>query len=194
MSEMNFFHHRIINEARQWCRGRNAWVRAPLLVFFLYILMRHLTDPDYMSLLYPLNLGIHELGHMLFAYFGQFISTLGGTFWECAAPWIGMWNFYRQKDFFAITFCFGWLSTALFSAARYVGDARSMAIPLVSPFGGGPDGIGHDWNYLLGRLWLLAADQVLGGLLRSLAVVSMLIALGGGGWILTQMVRFPPED
>lgn len=185
----NRFWSEYFKDARQWCHGRNWLVRLPLPIFFSYILFRHLADPRYQSVMYPLNLGIHELGHMLFAYFGDFLATLGGTFWECTAPFIGMWNFYWQKDFFAISFCFGWLSTALFSASAYVGDASSMEIPLVAPFGGGPDGIHHDWNYLLGQMGLLWADHLLAGLLRVVAVIAMLIAIGWGGWLLAQMVR-----
>jgi hypothetical protein len=99
-----------------------------------------------------------------------------------------MWNFYRQKDFFALALCFGWLSTALFDVARYAGDARAMVIPLVAPFGGGDEGVSHDWNYLLGQLGILEFDQAVAFVFRSLAVVSMLVALGGASWLLWQMM------
>jgi hypothetical protein len=175
-------------EAAIWCRGKNWIVRLPLFFFFLYIFIRHLFTPDYLSVLQSLNLGIHECGHFLFLFFGQFLCVLGGTVTELAAPFAGMWNFYRQKDFFALALCFGWLSTALFDVARYAGDARAMVIPLVSPFGGGDDGIKHDWNFLLGQTGLLESDQAVAFFFRSLAVISMLVALGGGCWLLWNMM------
>lgn len=175
-------------EVSAWCCGRNWLVRLPLLIFFAYVLIRHLFSPEYASVMQPLNLGIHEGGHFLFMFFGQFLQVLGGTLTEIAAPFAGMWNFYRQRDFFALAMCFGWLSTVLFGVARYAGDARAMMIPLVSPFGGGDDGVRHDWNYLLGHAGLLEHDQAAAFLFRALAVVSMLAALGGGGWIVRRMM------
>ncbi|MBF0386829.1 MAG: hypothetical protein HQL20_03120 [Candidatus Omnitrophica bacterium] len=175
------------DELDAWCQGRNWLVRAPVLVFFGYVLFRHLADPDYLSVLQGLNLGVHELGHLLFVYFGRFLSVFGGTFWELAAPLLGMWNFYRQRDFFAILACFGWLSTALFDVGRYAADARALAIPLVAPFGGGEDGVGHDWQFMLGQAGLLPYDQLIGGAFRVAGVVAMLVCLVGGAFLLWRM-------
>ncbi len=187
------FWQRSAAEAEEWSQGRSWLARLPLLVFFGYLFFRHLTDPDYCSILQSLNLGVHELGHLLFAFFGQFLYMLGGTFWEIAAPFIGMWNFYRQRDLFAVALCFGWLSTVLFDVGRYAADARAMVIPLVSPFGGGEEGVRHDWHYLLGQLGVLPFDQFIGGIFRAGAVVSMAACLAGGGWLLWLMMVNPGE-
>lgn len=175
-------------EVTQWCRGRSGLVRLPLLAGFLYIFIRHLINPEYSSILGGLNLGIHELGHYLFMFFPDFMQILGGTFWETAAPLIGMWNFYRQEDYFAITLCFGWLSTALFDIARYAGDARAMVIPLVAPFGGSEEGTHHDWNYMLGQMGILEYDHIVAGIFRVGAVVAMLVCLITGGWLVWCMM------
>ncbi|MDP1852825.1 MAG: hypothetical protein Q8L26_01260 [Candidatus Omnitrophota bacterium] len=179
----------LCSEAVEYCRGRNWLVRFPLLLGFLYIFIRHLFNPGYSDILGPLNLGIHELGHLLFSPFGQFINILGGTLFELFAPLFGVINFYRQEDFFAVTLSFGWLATALFGVARYVGDAGTMNLPLAALFG--MEDVVHDWNYLLNRLNIIGLDVTLGFFIRCLAVIFMLICLGSGSWLLWQMKKTP---
>lgn len=176
----------IYYEALDWCPGRNRLIRLPLLLWFLYVLIRSLMNPGYWSILGAINLGIHELGHLVFFFFGRFLQILGGTLLECSAPIIIMVNFYRQKDFFAISLCFGWLSTVFFDVARYIADARTMALPLVTPFGS-DSGVCHDWNYLLGKLGMLPCDHFFGFIFRLLAVISMLVCLITGSWLLLHM-------
>ena len=177
------------DEAVGWCRGRSWVPRAPLLLGFLWIFVRHLGNPTHQSLFNPLNLGIHELGHLVFGPFGRFPGLLGGSLAQCLAPAASAVMFLVAGDFFAIAVCCGWLSTNLFDVATYAGDARAMTLQLVTPFGGHPI---HDWNYLLARLGLLEWDLSLALLLRSAATASMGLCLVGGGWLLWQMFRRNP--
>jgi hypothetical protein len=180
------FTHDQMNQAQEWCQGRNGYVRIPLWIFFAVIFFKQLSSSEYASILQPLNLGVHECGHLIFSWAGQFLSVLGGTFMEAAAPFAGIWNFYRQRDYFALTLCFGWLSTVLFDVARYVGDARAMQIPLVSPFG--VDTVIHDWNYLLTNMGILAWDKSISSIILGFAVIAMLLCLWASGWILWRMI------
>ena len=177
----------LYQDVRQWCRGKWAVARFPLWAGSFYILYHYLMDPDYGSVLSPLNLGIHELGHLLCMPFGQLIHIAGGTLIEVLAPFLAMLNFLRQRDYFAISLCFSWLSTILFEVARYVADARARALPLVSPFSFGEDII-HDWNYLLTHWGILEHDQLLAFLIRLAAGMSMIAGLFLGGWILWLML------
>ncbi len=182
---MRMFFYSAYSEAVEWCRGRGWKWRLLLLIGFGYILYRHLSDPLYTSIIGGLNLGIHELGHMLFSIFGEFIGILGGTILQLLAPIFGMINFYRQRDFFAIALCFGWLSTNLFNVSVYVSDARSMELPLVAVFGN--ENTLHDWNYLLNKLNILQFDSSLAFLIKFCAILAMLICFFLGGWLLFQM-------
>lgn len=143
MTNFRAFTDSVRDEAAQWCRGKNWLIRLPLLGWFAHVLVKSLEDPSYQSILAGLNLGLHELGHLVFSFFGTFLNVLGGTLLEFLAPFLGMINFYRQKDFFAVALCFGWLATALFDIARYAADARAMSLPLVTPFGADPV-VAHD--------------------------------------------------
>ncbi len=165
--------------------GKLWWPRLPLLVWMAWIWFHHATAPDYQPLLKGLNLGIHELGHMVFAPFGQFLTIAGGTILQCLVPVVGMAMFARQRDPFAILFAFGWLGTNLFDVATYAADARAMELPLVSPFAG--DEILHDWNWLLDDLGWLAHDQAIAGMFRFEGHLCFALCLAGGAWTLWRM-------
>ncbi len=176
----------ILDDIREWSRGRNPIFRIILLLFFLYIGIRHLADPMFNSIFKSLNLGIHELGHIVFGPFGEFLSIAGGTILQCLMPVISMLMFYNQRDYFAIAISFGWLSTNLYDVATYMADARSLSLPLVSPFG--TENIVHDWNYLLNVMGLLQWDTKLAFCVRILAFLSMVICIGFGSWIVKNML------
>jgi hypothetical protein len=176
----------LMQEAIEWCKGKNWMVRSPLLAYFAYVLFRHLSDPLYSSIIGGINLGIHELGHMVFGFLGQSISVAGGTIFQLALPVFAGFNFYRQKDFFAIALSFGWLSTNFFNIATYVADARRQELPLVS-IGGGA--VWHDWEYMLSGMHILKYDTLIAGFIRLLAVLSMLVCFAAGSWLLWQMAQ-----
>ncbi len=87
------------------CRGRHWHGRAVLLLFFVYIGVRHIFDVTYHSLFDGLNLIIHEGGHLLFSYGGEFIGFAGGTILQLIAPVGSAVMFARQRDYFAISAC-----------------------------------------------------------------------------------------
>lgn len=165
-------------------RGCIWWARAPLLLWMTWVWYRHASDSDYQSLLKGLNLGIHELGHIVFG-FGESMGIAGGTILQLLAPLVAMGMFLRQRDPFAIAFAFGWLGTSFMDVAVYAGDARSMDLPLVSPFAG--DEIIHDWNWMLSRLGWLSSDMTISGIFRLLGHASFAVCLVGGSWVLARM-------
>lgn len=186
----------LINEIKQditeWCRGKIwAW-RALILLYFLLLFLKYLKNPDYSSVFGAINLGVHELGHMVFGIFGQFIGILGGTFAQILFPLGVMVGFYLQRDYFAICFSFGWLATSFYGVATYAADARSQSLPLVSPFGG--ETIIHDWDFILSKLGLLQFDAQVGNFFRFIGILSFLICLIGGVWLINLMIKTPREN
>lgn len=177
-----------LEQAKAWCVGKQWSWRSLLVLWFIFVFLGLLRNPQNANLFGPFNLCIHELGHLIFAWSGRFMAVAGGTIVQLAAPIYGMWNFYRQKDFFAIALCFGWLSTNFFNVSLYMADARAMQLQLVT-VGGGSGEVTHDWNYLFGRLGLLPYDHVVAGFVWLLAVVSMLGCLFGSCWLLWQMAK-----
>ncbi len=185
------FAENCIADARDWCNGRMWFLRVPILLWLGYIAYNQFTEPVYYSSLFGgINLGIHEGGHLLFRIFGQFIMVAGGTIAQLSAPVISMYIFKTQRDYFGIAVCFGWLSTNLINVGVYMADAQDMVLPLVTVGGASENQIvGHDWRYLFTHLNLLEHDKAIGLFTRGLGTLSMLLALGGGAWLIWQMYR-----
>ena len=189
---------RVYASAMEWCRGRYWWARLPLLIFFAYMLVRHLQDYEYSSLFDGINLGIHELGHYVFRPFGRFMHVAGGTILQCLAPLVSMIVFWRQRDYFAILLCFGWLSTNLFGVALYCRDALDQSLPLVVPGEGavlpGELPSAHDWLFLLNRFGALRHAHAIGAWLRLAAAALMLMFLVPGSFLVWRMWRTRGEQ
>ncbi|MBN2541438.1 hypothetical protein JXI42_01075 [bacterium] len=179
-----------LSDARSWVKGRLPYIRLLLWVYLLYAGIRHISNPLYGSWFDPLNLGIHELGHFVFMPFGKFLEIAGGSILQCLVPIISIFMFYKQKDYFAISVSFGWFSTNLFDVATYIGDARDMELPLVSPFG--VEHVIHDWNYLLRKMGIITLDDTIATLVRILGAASMLLCLALGGWLIWLMFTNKP--
>lgn len=178
-----------LDDAEDWCHGRIWWPRVILLLFFAHLMFNDLKNPLSGDIFKGLNLAFHEMGHAIFQPFGEFMTVAGGSLFQCLVPMLSTIMFFRQRDYFGIAVCFGWLSTNLLDVATYAADARTLALPLVSPFGGGGEAI-HDWNWLLDRLNILHLDYVVAFWLRLAGVVSMLICQIAGFWLVFHMVSY----
>jgi hypothetical protein len=178
--------HELRDDARVWASGRSWLVRLPLLIFLAYAFVRYLRDPSYGSIFSAIDLMIHELGHVIFSFTGNFFGILGGTVTQLAAPVGAGIVFLRQRDYFGISVAGAWLSYNLFEIAFYVADAQEMDLPLLSVYSGEPI---HDWNYLLGKLGLLQADNALAGFTRLIAFLIGAMSLALGGWLCAIMFR-----
>jgi hypothetical protein len=106
------------------------------------------------------NLVIHEAGHLLFGWFGEFVMVIGGTVGQLFVPIAFTVYFFIQREFYSSSVSLFWTGQNFFSISVYMKDAQAMALPLVS-VGGGEDTI-HDWNYILSKIGLLRWDQVIG--------------------------------
>jgi hypothetical protein len=173
--------HGFLAEAKEWARGRQWMPRAFLLFVCAWIFYHHLQDPTYGGIVKGLNLAIHEIGHVLFGFIGEFIGIAGGTILQLAAPLIAAWLFYRQRDFFAIAIALCWLGTSFFDVAVYAADARAGDLPLVGLGGGDPE---HDWFIMLAETDLLYHDQTIGSIFRGLGIICFVAGLVFGGWLL----------
>ncbi|OQX56238.1 MAG: hypothetical protein B5M53_02420 [Candidatus Cloacimonas sp. 4484_209] len=187
MKSRIFDFQRVRNKIEIWCKGRNWYLRAVLLIFLIYVGCRHLFNPFYTSIFGGLNLAIHELGHLVFRFAGEFIMVAGGTILQLAVPLVSAVMFVFQQDYFAVTVCGVWLSTNLYSVAAYVGDARAQVLYLVTVGGGEPI---HDWHYLLSHLHILSWDTSIATFIRLMAFISMWGSIVVGVWMLWIMARY----
>lgn len=180
---IKYFH----SEAVKWCEGRSWPARLPLAVMFLFLFGRYINNPGYVSVFFWVNFFIHEAGHVLFHVFfpsGDILGFMGGTILQCLIPVISIFVFFRQRDFFAVSFCFGWLSTNLFHVSWYIFDARYSDGIAVNPFGN--EGL-HDWYYILNHFGVFRYTILIGGIVRIFAIIFMLVSLVFGFYLLWQM-------
>jgi hypothetical protein len=156
-----------------------------LALWTLVFLARGLDASSLMgSFLHLVHLPFHEAGHVLLSSFGQFLGVLGGSLFQVAIPLLcGAVFLVKNEDPFAASVTLWWAGQSLMDLAPYIADARALQLPLL----GGQTGAeveGHDWEYLLGALGLLNADVTLGRMSFALGALTMLAALGWGGWVL----------
>ena len=168
--------------------GKRWQVRAPLLLVFAWIVHGYLGDPMHTSIFDGVNLGFHEAGHAAFVWLGSRIVTVaGGTIFQLGVPIAaGAYLLRKQHDPFGAAVCLFWLGTALAGAGVYASDARAQALPLVSPFGP-VDVDSHDWTFMLMKYGLLSRDQEIGAMLRGAGLLSMVVSIAGGAWVLRVM-------
>jgi len=150
------------------------WV---LLAYLVYAVQHQLRTPDEMAsgLFGAVIFGSHELGHLVFAPFGELPGVAGGSLMQLLVPMGAAWYFAHRRDRFASAVCGCWLALSLANLAVYIGDARAESLDLVSF---SPDGAIHDWNYLLERFHLLRDDRPLAAFTRTLGWVTL--AAGAG--------------
>ncbi|MCI0490423.1 MAG: hypothetical protein L0229_27835 [Blastocatellia bacterium] len=172
-------------DATDWSRGKSWIWRAPVLLYFAYTGARHTIDPYYGSIFSGITFGIHELGHVLFSFLGEFAMVAGGSFCQLAAPIAAGIILLRQRDYFGTAVTGAWLSLSLYNLAVYIGDARAQQLPLL----GLTDDPMHDWHYLLSKMGLLALDTKIAFLTRGIAFLVLLASLVLGAWLCFMMAR-----
>ena len=169
-----------------WCEGRFWPARALLLLWFAWMAWHHAADDQYQSLFGMLNLGIHELGHMVFRPGGEFLHMAGGTILQLLVPMVSVFMFLRQRDYFALSLSGAWLSTNLYGIATYMADARVRTLRLVTPFGGRA---GHDWYHIFVRMGVLSHDTQIAAGVRAAAFIIIWSSIAAGAWMCYLMAR-----
>ena len=131
------------------------------------------------SVLHLPNLIFHEAGHVIFGFFGRFITVLGGSLNQVLVPLVCAIAFLRQENPFAAAVCAWWAGENLLDLAPYIADARALQLVLI----GGHTGAeveGHDWEYLLTQLRLMPYDVTLGHWAAGIGVAIMVAAIAWG--------------
>jgi signal transduction histidine kinase len=110
------------------CLGAAAWVAA---------------GGERAFLLANVDLGFHELGHLLFALAPGLAAPMAGSIAQVAVPLALAIYFAIRRESYACALMFAWAATSAANVAVYIADAPVQALPLL---GGGR----HDWAWILG--------------------------------------------
>lgn len=142
-----------------------------LAVFFYFVACA--LDRGSWHFLDGVDLVIHEAGHVIFMFFGEFVSFAGGTIIQIVLPLIFASYFFLRHKFVSASAVSFWLGQNLTNISVYVADAETMALPLL---GGGI----HDWNYMLGETGLLMQAPRIAAAFYSLGMFVYCLALAVG--------------
>ncbi len=151
--------------------------------YFIYCLSNenwHIID--------SVDLIIHEAGHWIFIFFGQFIQVLGGSLNQVLIPLIFSIYFLIKKDYYSASIVLIWFGYNLVNVSVYIGDAYFMRLPLL-----GGDGVIHDWNFILSKLNLLKYCGLVAGIIKSLGIFVIIFGIVGGCVTSRKSVDFRPS-
>ncbi|MGH2656652.1 MAG: hypothetical protein ACRDIZ_08155 [Actinomycetota bacterium] len=133
-------------------------------------------------LLHLVDLGVHELGHLLTYVFPDLITALAGSAFQVLVPvglatgfWLG------GRDRMAAGLCLAWAASSAQQVAVYVADAPYQRLPLI----GGE----HDWAFILGRLGILDRAEGVATAVRGLGLALLLAGMVACLWGLARANR-----
>jgi hypothetical protein len=120
-------------------------------------------------LLSLVDLGFHELGHLVTRPLPEVLMFMAGSVAQIAVP-VGLAVYFLiRRDRFSGAMCFAWAGTSARDVAVYIADAPFQRLELI----GGE----HDWAFILGEHWH-ALDQA-GAIAAAVSVLGMALLFTG---------------
>ena len=156
---------------RAWAAGRTWWWRALLFVALAVQVRRPLREQGDWTVFSGITFGAHELGHLVWMPFGEWMGVAGGSLTQLLVPVGALFVVKRSRDWFGVAVVGLWIACAMAELSWYIADARTEMLDLVSF---SEEGAIHDWNYLLGRAGWLKQDLALARFTRFLAWLVLL--------------------
>ena len=145
----------LISTIKTWSEDRSVLAKAVLMMLLASLAVCLTINHSCWTPFAALDLVIHEVGHPLFSYFGEWMHYAGGTIFQLTVPILATIILLRQGEYFALPLGGVWFSVNMFEIARYIADTRTQELPLVTlGFSGGePAEVKFtDWEYLLDRI------------------------------------------
>lgn len=153
---------------------------AAWLIFYLLFLYQAARGQGFLLMIDLVFIPIHEGGHLLFRFFGEFLNIAGGTFLQLFVPVALAFYFALRRQAQGTAFCAFFFFEQLLPIATYMADARAQELPLLTV--GDADYVIHDWNYLFGRLGVLDHDTQIASAVRVIGWLGMLAVVGWLVW------------
>jgi hypothetical protein len=121
-------------------------------------------------LLDGVNLIFHEAGHSIFFFMGEFVKVAAGSAFQVLVPFLIALYFLYTGQRVSSGIASMWAGQSLLNVSVYARDAEAMILPLL-----GGDSVGHDWQYMLGRLGMLDQTQVVAGWILAAGIALILM-------------------
>ena len=133
------------------------------------------------------DLGFHELGHLLTYPLPDVVTAAMGSVTQVAVP-LGLAAYFAfvRPDALGTALCLAWAGTSARDVAVYVADAPFQRLPLI----GGE----HDWAFVLGRLHALDAAGTIAAAIRIAGTILVAAGLARCVWgLVRDRQRRTPE-
>lgn len=137
------------------------------------------TRNGWVPFLSGVDLGVHEFGHLIFAWAPDLGVALAGSLVQVAAPAGLAAYFLWRDDRPAVVLMVAWLGMSLNNVSVYIHDATRMVLPL---FGDDGSGAGHDWRFILGELGWLGHTDSIATLVRLASVAAFIASVALACW------------
>jgi hypothetical protein len=118
------------------------------------------------------DLFIHEGGHGIFRFFGQFLYFLGGSLIQFIIPIAAIIVFLRTSSPRSLMGTLYWLGQNMINVSIYIADAPKQQLTLISRHAM------HDWRWLCGYMGIMDSAGDLAAVVAFLGTVSLLGAIG----------------
>src|SRR5271154_3570461 len=148
--------------------------------FYLLFLFQAARGTGVLLMIDLVFIPIHEGGHLLFRFFGEFLAVAGGTILQLGVPLMLAAFFIFQRQIPGTAFCLFFFFEQFLPIATYMADARAQELPLLTV--GDGDYVIHDWAYLFGRLGVLEHDTAIAHAVRVPGWVGMTATLAWMTW------------
>lgn len=160
------------------------WVTILAGTFYALFLLQAARGAGPLLMIDLVFIPIHEGGHLLFRFFGEFLMVAGGTLMQLGVPLLlaAWFVFHRQVP--GTTFCMFFFFEQLLPVSTYMADARAQELQLLTV--GDSDFVIHDWNYLFGRLGVLDHDVQIAHAVRLIGWIGMMATVA---WMLWRSLR-----
>lgn len=166
-----------------------TWFRSAAgVTFVLVIAWFSFVKGSEVPLLDLVDLGIHELGHMLTIPFGEVVHFLAGSVAQVAAPVALAAYFYfnPRREWVGVGVCLAWAGTSAYDVSVYIADAPYERLQLI----GGQ----HDWAFLLRHFGSLESAESIANMVKSSGLI--LVVAGAVACLvpLTAMLNATPRE
>lgn len=167
-----------------------GWQRVPLAAliiacaFYGLFLLQAAQGSGALLMIDLVFVPIHEGGHLLFRFFGEFLAVAGGTLLQLSVPLMLATFFIFERQVMGTAFCMFFFFEQFLPVSTYMADARAQELPLLTV--GDSDDVIHDWNYLFGRFGLLDHDTQIAHAVRIIGWIGMIATVA---WMIWRSLR-----
>jgi hypothetical protein len=130
------------------------------------------------------DLGFHELGHMLTMWAPRLLYFAMGSINQVAVPLgLAAYFLWLRRDGVGSGLCLAWAGTSAQNVSVYIADAPYQRLPLIGGM--------HDWAYILGpeQLNKMSWAAPLGAGVRVFGALLVVAGLGSCCWVGVAAVR-----